>query len=593
MPVESARVSELFDAAVAIGDQSERRSFLDAECRSDGALRAEVDSLLEHHDTAGDFLETPAIVRLLADEQEDEIQFGSYVVTEPLGRGGMGYVFKARHVALNRPAALKVLDQELGRDNECVERFRVEMRALAEHDHENIVKVFDGGSFNGVLFLAMELVDGIDVGRLIQYLDETDNQLLVDDACEIGRLVAVALSCLHDCGQIHRDVKPKNVMLTTDGKVKLLDLGIVRVWGEEATREQLTRGRVGTDAYMAPEQWDDAHSVTIHSDVYSLGCTLYALLCGRPPFTEVSETERYQAHLRKTPVPIDELRPDVPSKLARLVDGMLAKDPFARPKTHEVAEGLRAFASHADLSGYSFIIQELMRPTTGDRNDTEWRRHRERVRMAGESLPQTSEKPPGRVRIYVLAILLALAGVAGGGLWWARSDSPSHDPEFVIYQVGERGEVPALLSETSGSVPVGTMLKIQSSRFTGTNLHLLALAGDGKARLYSTRELEKYNWGWRIDGPLPTETLLLLRFPAQLTDSERTAFVESIESLHVAPTLDRGNQIVWTTGGWKLVTPVGARSPAHVEGTWPDTLFVLLRGVNGIQLSGRTLTLHE
>jgi hypothetical protein len=262
----------------------------------------------------------------------------------------MGDVFKARHAELGKVVALKVLPA--GQMDEVrVARFKNEIRAIGRLDHPNIVAAHDAGELGGVHFLVMDFVEGLDLARVL----ERQGRLSVPDACEAVCQAALGLQHAFERGLVHRDVKPSNLMLARGGRVQVLDLGLARSFAEAGADTLTARGMLlGTADYLAPEQWEHAHAADTRADVYSLGCTLYHLLAGQPPFAG----ERYQsvlqkmrAHLETPPAPIGRLRPEVPAGLAAVLDRMLAKDPAKRFQSPaEVAEALQPFTSGSDLA---------------------------------------------------------------------------------------------------------------------------------------------------------------------------------------------------------------------------------------------------
>jgi hypothetical protein len=275
-------------------------------------------------------------------------RLGQYEVLGSLAAGGMGAVYKARHVELGKVVAVKVLPAEKTCEAN-VARFKQEVRAMGRLEHPNIVAAHDAGEENGVRYLVMAFVDGIDLARLV----DRRGPLPIADACELARQAATGLQHAFEKGLVHRDVKPQNLMLARDGTVKVLDLGLARSF-VDATAETLTAAgsMLGTADYLAPEQWDSPHAADVRADIYGLGCTLYHLIVGQPPFGE----EKYRtvlmkmrAHQQVPPPAVTNLRADVPAELAVVLDRMLAKNPadrFATPA--EVAEALRPFAVGAD-----------------------------------------------------------------------------------------------------------------------------------------------------------------------------------------------------------------------------------------------------
>jgi hypothetical protein len=277
-------------------------------------------------------------------------RLGRYEVLGKLGERGMGAVFKARHAELGKVVALKVLPAG-AMDEVRVARFRNEIRAIGRLDHPNIVAAHDAGELGGVHFLVMDFVQGLDLARVL----ERHGRLSVPDACEAVRQAALGLQHAFERGLVHRDVKPSNLMLAPGGRVQVLDLGLARSFAEAAADTLTARGiLLGTADYLAPEQWEHAHAADTRADIYSLGCTLYHLLAGRPPFAGeryYSVLQKMRAHLETPPQPITQLRPEVPAGLAAVLDRMLAKDPARRFQSPaEVAEALRPFTSGADLA---------------------------------------------------------------------------------------------------------------------------------------------------------------------------------------------------------------------------------------------------
>jgi CHAT domain-containing protein len=277
-------------------------------------------------------------------------RLGRYEILGRLATGGMGAVFRARHVELGKIVALKVLPagdlSELS-----LARFKNEMRAIGRLHHPHIVAAHDAGDIDGVHFLAMDLVDGADLARLV----DRHGRLSIADACEAVRQAALGLQHAFEKGLVHRDVKPSNLMLARGGTVQVLDLGLARAC-EDAPSERLTsKGAIlGTADYLAPEQWEHPHAADTRADIYSLGCTLYHLLAGNPPFSGdrySSILSRLKAHQEDPPPSIAAARPDVPPALAAIVGRMLSKVPAQRFQTPaDVAEALRPFTSGANLA---------------------------------------------------------------------------------------------------------------------------------------------------------------------------------------------------------------------------------------------------
>jgi tRNA A-37 threonylcarbamoyl transferase component Bud32 len=272
-----------------------------------------------------------------------------YRVLGLIGQGGMGAVYRAEHLHMDRQVALKVINPGLMRHPTAVQRFQQEVRAAARLHHPNIVHAYDADQAGGLHFLVMEYVEGTSLADLVR----ERGPLPVAEACACARQAALGLQHAHEQGMVHRDVKPHNLMRTPAGQVKMLDFGLARLPRSpdvppagDGTAGLLTGSGVvmGTADYIAPEQAVDPRAADIRADVYSLGCTLFHLLTGRPPFPDGTIPEKL-AHHAGTPLPaVSELRPEVSAALAAVLERMTAKDPTGRQATPaEVAEALAPF----------------------------------------------------------------------------------------------------------------------------------------------------------------------------------------------------------------------------------------------------------
>ncbi|MEI7684912.1 MAG: protein kinase [Planctomycetota bacterium] len=277
-------------------------------------------------------------------------QLREYRLLEVIGQGGMGTVYRAVHTRLDRVVAVKVL-AGWRREEDDVRRFCREIKAVGKLHHPNIVQATDAGEIDGTHFLVMEYIEGIDLGKVVQ----RHGRLALSDACAVALQTATALSHAHAHGLIHRDVKPSNLMLTPEGQVKLLDLGLARSQNLFAAGEPVTQSHVimGSADYMAPEQADDAKHAGLKADLYSLGCTLYHLTAGEPPYPTAdypTAMQKLKAHASVVAPPLRRLRPETPAALSKLVEALMSKDPAGRPENAEsVMASLRSFAAAANL----------------------------------------------------------------------------------------------------------------------------------------------------------------------------------------------------------------------------------------------------
>lgn len=273
---------------------------------------------------------------------------GKYRLLSLLGKGGMSAVYLAEHKLMRRRCAIKVLPAKRVNDSSYLGRFHREAQAVASLDHPNIVRAYDvdheKDGEHDIHFLVMEYVEGRSLHEVVQQ----DGVIEFALAAEYVRQAAEGLAYAHQAGLVHRDIKPGNLLLDLNGTVKILDLGLALVSGDEEFSLTVAHDEkvLGTADYLAPEQALDSHKVDARADIYSLGCTLYFLLTGYPPFTEGTLAQRLMAHQTKAPPPLVERRADTPNGLAAIVVKMMAKRPEDRYQTaKEVAEVLAAWVT--------------------------------------------------------------------------------------------------------------------------------------------------------------------------------------------------------------------------------------------------------
>ncbi len=280
------------------------------------------------------------------------INHPQYEVIRELGRGGMGVVYLARNKLMDRLEVLKLLSQEMLGKQERVDRFLREIQAAAKLHHPNVVAAYSAFPMGKMLVFAMEYVEGDDLAKLVR----ARGPLPVLNACYFAYQTAQGLQHAHERGMIHRDIKPGNLILFRQGKkgtVKILDFGLAKVISEQKLDGTLTQQgqMLGTPDYIAPEQTLDAQKADIRSDIYSLGCTLYHLLTGTPPFSGSSLYALLQAHHSTEARMVNLVRPEVPVELAAVVAKMMAKEPSRRYQTPaEVAQALKPFLKPGGLT---------------------------------------------------------------------------------------------------------------------------------------------------------------------------------------------------------------------------------------------------
>jgi serine/threonine protein kinase len=363
LPIQAVSVSNLVDMIAGCGLLDAAR--LD-ELRDQLCPRFPEPLALARELLGRDWL-TPYQINHLLQGREADLLLGPYVLLERLGEGGTGWVFKAWHQHLGRLVALKVLRRELLADPEVVARFYREIQVVSQLAHPNVVHAYDAGPIGDDHVLVMEYAEGIDLSRLVR----RRGPLPLEEACDYIRQAALGLQHIHERGQLHRDVKPSNLLVTgavvddpahhspltthhPPPVVQVLDLGLAKLGkvGHSINEARLPGGSsarltpdgavvVGTPDYLAPEQAADFKQADRRADIYSLGCTLFFLLMGRPPFPGGSLGQKLARHQSEEPPDIRSLRPDVPDVVAVALSRMLAKDPQRRyPSAEQVVVAL-------------------------------------------------------------------------------------------------------------------------------------------------------------------------------------------------------------------------------------------------------------
>jgi serine/threonine-protein kinase len=304
-----------------------------------------------------------------------------YRIVSELGAGGMGTVYKAEDQLMGRVVALKVVSSHLTAKASAVARFRKEVRATAQLQHQNIITTHDTGEAGGAQFLVMEFIEGVSLDRLVA----KKGPLPVPMACMFTRQAALGLQHAADKGMVHRDIKPQNLMVTRKGQVKILDFGLARFASTDDPEEPAPNGKLpfgagkaaqnagvtnpnllmGTPDYLSPEQAKNSHDVDPRSDIYSLGCTLYFLLTGKPPFvTAPTLIDKLLAHTHDEPPAIREERFEVTGELADVLAKMMAKRPEDRYQTaKEAADALLPFTRSDAAKEPHFEIVEAVAVT--------------------------------------------------------------------------------------------------------------------------------------------------------------------------------------------------------------------------------------
>ena len=247
-----------------------------------------------------------------------------YEIIDRVGSGGMADVYKARDQRLNRFVAIKILKPEYSNDAKFVSKFRGEAQSVAGLSHPNVVNVYDVGEDDDLYYIVMELVEGITLKRFI----EKKGRLDVKEAIGIGVQIAQGMQAAHDNSIIHRDIKPQNIIISKEGKVKVTDFGIAKA----ATSNTITSNAMGSVHYISPEQARGGYSDE-KSDIYSLGVTMYEMLSGKVPFEGDSTVTVALAHIQEEATPLDKIDPEIPHSLSKIVMKCMQKKPDMRYMT--------------------------------------------------------------------------------------------------------------------------------------------------------------------------------------------------------------------------------------------------------------------
>ncbi len=370
---------------------------------------------------------------------------GNYRIIDQIGSGGMGLVYEAEHILLGKKAAIKVLKPERCENPEVVDRFFNEARAASMVKAPGIPEIFDYGRLpEGNAYLVMELLEGQTLGALL----EGRVRLTPGRSVAMARLMADTLKATHAHGIIHRDLKPDNVFVVPDSamprgeRIKILDFGIAKLQRDDfASSVQTETGRLmGTPYYMSPEQCRGAGDIDHRTDIYSLGCVLYQMLCGRPPFVLKGSGEVLAAHIHLAPKSVAAVEPTLPAELEAITMRLLEKDPDDRPQTmQQVMDELNKIAAFAGMVTPEPSLAASTETPLGVENDTidDFQRHKKTTTLEASSgeyrTPRTAEatqliqRPSLARQIGVPLTLIAGLLFGGWGAWTVLEKKSQND----------------------------------------------------------------------------------------------------------------------------------------------------------------------
>jgi serine/threonine protein kinase len=340
-PKSIFRNSALLSGLVAQEQIDDALARLHAAAGGEGLAAVKIDDQELAAQLIADGLLTPYQAEQLKNGRT-KLNLGPYIVTDFIGQGGMGHVFKAVHEMMGRESAIKVLPLHKSTDD-ARRNFRREIRTQAQLDHTNLVRAYDAGEDGNVSYLVVEFVPGTDLRRLVR----SQRRLTMQQAASIIMQAAHGLEYAHRRGLIHRDVKPGNILVTPEGTAKVSDLGLAG-FIHEADSDPRAGKIVGTPDYLSPEQIRSPSEITKVSDIYSLGCTLYYAVTGKVPFPGGTPGNKAQRHCEETPWHPRRFNPELGEEFVEIIADMMEKDPRARiGSMAEVAARLEPWASDA------------------------------------------------------------------------------------------------------------------------------------------------------------------------------------------------------------------------------------------------------
>ncbi len=359
---------------------------------------------------------------------------GQFELLECVGGGGMGRVYRAMDIGLDRIVALKVLSPEQAADTETLLRFRNEARSAARLNHDNIVQVYHIGEDQGLPFIVFEFIEGLHLRSVV----EQKGTLSLAEAISYTFQIAEALAHAQSRSIVHRDIKPSNVVITPAGQAKLIDMGLARLQRVDPQANDLTASGVtlGTFDYISPEQARDPRNADSRSDIYSLGCTLFFMLTGRPPFPAGTVLQKLLQHQGDEPPDVREFRPGLPEQVSRLVRKMMAKDP--RHRYQDPQKLMQALALLAEQVG--------LRPVGPGR--TVW------VTPTEPTVSLLERHLPWAVPVGVLAVVVLLlhffwsAAARQANLWSTAWVAPADEP---VRSEDYPEPIPSSAAESQGS----------------------------------------------------------------------------------------------------------------------------------------------
>ncbi|HEY5405276.1 MAG TPA: protein kinase, partial [Pyrinomonadaceae bacterium] len=540
------QINAIFNEAIACEPRS-RASFLTEACQGDSTLQDEVEHLLTAFEAAGSFLETPAAESLDLDNKPKRTptltagqQLAHYQIVSELGSGGMGEVYLANDLKLDRPVAIKILPSQFTQSVAQVRRFEREARAVSALNNPNIITIHEVGQEGDLHFIATEFIEGQTLRQRL-----ANNDVPAKELISIAEQIARALAAAHAAGIIHRDIKPENVMVRPDGLVKVLDFGLAKPSDLVATPAikpsvpsvETDGMMMGTLSYLSPEQ-ARRQEVDHRTDIFSLGVVLYEMLAGERPFQGQSVGEVFDRIIRAEPKPITSSHSS--AGLNRIIERALAKDPATR---YQSAEELRV-----DLAGVAQMVE--------------------------------SARPSRWLKIAALFVGIGLLVAIGLWLWQARRASQAPRQVFAsaaqkLTDLPQEEMFPTL-------TPDGNTLVFSSPQSGNWDIYRQTVGERSAVNLTMTPD--------RIDSQ-PAVSPDGSRIAFRSSGRESGVFVMNIDGSHVKQVTDSGFNPAWSPDGSELVVNDDNITDYEARNTYPSAS--KLWAVNLVSGTRRVITSHD
>ncbi len=510
--VKWQKVREIFDSALR-SNPEDRRNYIIKACDGDKSLLTEVESLISSLDSAESFMEKPAIAKVVEtiENNSNKLTKGNclrhYEIVRTIGTGGMGEVYLAKDKKLERPVAIKILNEQFSRHESNLKRFILEAKAASALNHPNILTIYEFGEAEEAHFIVSEFIEGETLREIIRA-----SRLSLAEILDFSIQIAGALSTAHKAHLVHRDIKPENVMIRPDGYVKILDFGLAKLIQpkqalvgfetETANKNETAKGVImGTVNYMSPEQ-AKGKNIDERTDIFSLGGMIYEMIAGRAPFAGDSMSETFANLINTEPPPLSSFAPNLPNELQQIISKMLCKNREERYQTmNELLTDLKDLKKNQTLGekiehsgSYDTPETKSLKATTGKTTL--------QTSETQNSLSQQNKQHKLLAAFVFGALLVALTGVVA--IWKNNSQNRNQSSADVLASLrikpliswdGEAGEGDA----GARFSPNGTMIAYSLTKNGQKNIWTKQVP-DGKANPITDDKWNYFNPIWSPDG---------------------------------------------------------------------------------------------